>query len=434
MSEETDKNIYDVLVVGGGASGLMAAGVAASCGKRVVLLEKNERLGEKLRISGGGRCNITNAEEDVRVLLKHYGDAEQFLYSPFSQFGVKDTFTFFEALGLPIEVQARKRAFPETEKAPDVVRALERYIKEGKVEVVLGEKVSRVVAEDGEITSVIAGKKIYTAHTYILATGGTSHPETGSTGEGFSWLKALGHTIHTPTPAIVPLAVKNKWVHALSGVSLQCMKISFFLDGKKSFSKTGKILFTHFGVSGPLILNAAKRVADLLEAGEVTATVDCFPDIDHGALEQKILKVFDANKNKMFKNVFKEITPQGTDEVFLTLLSNIDPEKEVHSITKEERKQITHLLKTLPMTIEGLMGSDRAVVADGGVSLTEVDTKTMRSKVLKNLFITGDLLHINRPSGGFSLQLCWTTGYVAGMHAAKGEVDITKNNATMGGI
>jgi predicted Rossmann fold flavoprotein len=408
---------YDVIVVGGGASGLMAAGRAAQRGKRVLLLEKNERLGEKLRISGGGRCNITNAEEDIRVLLKHYKEAEQFLYSSFTQFGVKESFDFFETLDLPLVVQARKRAFPHTQKAPDVVRALERYLKAGGVTVKTGTKVSRIVTEGSRIKSIIAGSETYTADSYIIATGGLSHPETGSTGDGFKWLKALGHHIADPTPTIVPLSVKESWVHNLSGVSLSFMKITFYTDGVKKFTKTGKLLFTHFGLSGPLILNSASQVADLLQAGKVTASIDAYPDTDLGHLEDKIISVFDANKNKILKNVFDDIVPHGLTMMLTTLLSSIDPEKKVHSITKAERRLIAETLKAMPMTITGLMGFDRAVVADGGIPLTEIDTKTMRSKIYENMFITGDLLHINRPSGGFSLQLCWTTGYVSGSNA-----------------
>ena len=429
--------VFDVIVIGGGASGMMAAGRAAARGKKVLLLEKNVTLGEKLRISGGGRCNILNAEEDARALLKNYGDAEQFLYSAFSQFGVPETFAFFEALGLPLVVQARKRAFPHTERARDVARALERYLKQGNMTVKTGMKVSRIVTEkigqQNRIAYVIAGKdktkENYTADSYIIATGGVSHPETGSTGDGFKWLKALGHGVVTPTPTVVPLSVKERWVHDLSGVSLSFMKITFFLDDekggttntqgklKKQFSKTGKLLFTHFGLSGPLILNIAGKVNDLLEAGAVTAEIDAYPDTDIGALEKKIIAVFDKNKNRMLKNVFKDIVPKGMGDILETLLSSINPETKVHSITKEERREIADTLKALPLTITGLMGYDRAVVADGGIPLSEMDMNTMRSKVLKNLFITGDLLHINRPSGGFSLQLCWTTGFVAGSNA-----------------
>lgn len=408
---------YDVVVIGGGASGLMAAGVAASRGRRVLLLEKNKKLGKKLGISGGGRCNITNAETDVRTLLKHYGDAEHFLYSSFAQFGVADTFRFFEKLGLPLVVEARKRAFPETQKAPDVVRALERFIKQYRVTILTGVKVSHMVTDGGRVSGVVADGIAYEADSFVLATGGISHSETGSTGDGFVWLRGLGHAVHKPTPTLVPLSVRESWVHALSGTSLSFMKITFLVNGKKACAKTGKILFTHFGISGPLILNVAKEVADLMHEGDVSATIDCFPDTDHGALERRILKIFNANKNKLFRNVFAEIAPAGTHRALLSLLPETDPETPVHSITVAERKMIVQLLKALPLTITGLMGADRAVVADGGVSLTEMDMRTMRSQRLKNLFITGDLLHINRPSGGYSLQLCWTTGYVAGMNA-----------------
>ncbi|MBP6854997.1 MAG: NAD(P)/FAD-dependent oxidoreductase [Candidatus Pacebacteria bacterium] len=408
--------IYDCIVVGGGASGMMAAGVAAENGKRVLILEKNQSLGEKLKITGGGRCNITNAEEDLRTLLKSYDSSADFLFSPFSQFSNKDTFTFFEKLGLPIVVQARKRAFPESEKAYDVYQTLKKYIDRGKVEVRLGEAVLKIVRDGSgkNIASVKTKDGIYKAKSFIFATGGVSHPETGSTGDGFKWLRDLGHEVVNPTPTIVPLKVPEKWVHELAGVSMSFMKIIFYLDSKKQFSKTGKVLFTHFGLSGPLILNSSKKVSDLLHSGIVTAKIDAYPDTELGDLEKKIIKVFDANKNKALKNVFKDIVPPGMTKGLEMLFKDIDFDTKVHSITKEERKYIVQTLKALPVTISGLMGYDRAVVADGGVVLTEIDTKTMRSKLYNNLYLTGDLLHINRPSGGFSLQLCWTTGYVAG--------------------
>ncbi len=409
---------YDVIVVGGGASGMMAAGRAAESGTRVLLLEKNKKLGEKLGISGGGRCNITNAEDDVRVFASKYGKAEQFLYSLFAQFGVKDTFTFFESRGLPLVVQARKRAFPATEKASDVLKVLESYVRKGGVEVHTGSAVTKIISDKAGISAVYCGKTEYHAKEYILATGSVSHPETGSTGDGFEWLRELGHTVAAPTPTIVPLKVADEWSKVLSGTSLSFMKITFFVEGKKAFSKTGKVLFTHFGLSGPLILNSASMVADLLEEGAVTAAIDAYPHTDLGALEKTVINVFDKNKNKALKNIIKEVVPDGTHKGVLLLLEDkMDVTKKVHSVTKEERKVLVRLLKALPLTIEGLMGFDRAVVADGGVPLGEVDTKTLRSKKVPNLFITGDLLHINRPSGGYSLQLCWTTGWVAGSTA-----------------
>lgn len=410
--------MYDVIVIGGGASGMMAAGRAAERGLHVLILEKNRTLGKKLAISGGGRCNITNAQHEVREFLRAYGDAEQFLYAPFAQFGVTNTFSFFEKQGLPLVVQARSRAFPHTEKASDVCQVLASYMKKGKVEVRTGATVQKVMIDaKGAIEGVVVGKEVLSATAYIFATGSLSHPETGSTGDGFLWLRALGHTVKDPTPAIVPLAVEEEWSKMLSGTSLSFMKIAFYVDGKRRFTKTGKLLFTHFGISGPLVLNSAATVRELLYAGVVTATIDAYPDTEFPDLDKKIIATFEQYKNKAFKNVVKEFVPLGTHTGVLELLRPLmDIEKKVHLVTKEERRKIVHVLKALPLTISGLMGLDRAVVADGGVPLQEIDTKTMRSRTVPNLYITGDLLNINRPSGGYSLQLCWTTGFVAGEH------------------
>ena len=404
---------YDVIVIGGGAAGMMAAGRAAENGRRVLLVEKNRHLGEKLKITGGGRCNITNAEENERLMLSNYGAAEKFLYTCFSQFGVQDTFEFFEKRGLPLVVQARKRAFPVTESALDVFKVLEKYFKQGGVEVRADSKVEKIIAKSGRIEKIIVDGKEYSADAYILATGGKSHPETGSTGDGFVWLKTLGHTVQDPTPTVVPLAVKDVWVKQLAGVTFPNVKIAFSTNGKKCFAVKGNILLTHFGFSGPLILNSAGKVADLLHEGVVTALIDVFPDFDLGALDKHITKIFDENKNKVLKNVFKLIAPKGAAGVIIELLK-IDPETKIHSITKDQRRQIVNLLKGLSAEIAGLMGYDRAVITDGGVALKEIDVKTMRSKLCGNLYIIGDLLHISRPSGGYSLQLCWTTGFVAG--------------------
>ena len=408
---------YDVIVIGGGASGMLAATVAAEKGKSVLLLEKNRELGKKLSISGGTRCNITNAERDTRALLANYGESGAFLHSAFSEFDVSSTFDFFGRLGLPLIVQANKRAFPNTERASDVVLALTKRLEELKVEIQTKSAVTRIRTEEGKIVSVEAGGAEFTADSYILATGGVSHPETGSTGDGFAWLKALGHTIQQPTPTIVPLAASDAWIPRLMGKTLTDVKITFFEDSLRKFSARGNILLTHFGLSGPLILNNAHKVHDLLYAGAVTATIDLFPDIDLGILDAKLTALFDMNKNKMIQNTLPEVVPNGTAKVLLSLVPSLDADNKVHSVTKEQRRALAETLKALPVTITGLMGFDRAVVADGGVPLEEIDMRTMRSKRCENLFITGDLLHIRRPSGGYSLQLCWTTGYVAGKNA-----------------
>ncbi|MBI3634028.1 MAG: aminoacetone oxidase family FAD-binding enzyme [Candidatus Yonathbacteria bacterium] len=412
MSFNTDR-IWDVIVIGGGPSGMMAAGRAAERGLSVLLLEKNKSLGDKLNITGGGRCNITNAEMDRNALLKNYGDAKDFLFSPFSQFGVKDTFSFFESRGLPLIIEARKRAFPASQKAVDVTKVMERYIADGRVTVKKGVKITNITTNKKIILSANTSSDKFKARYFILATGGLSRPETGSTGDGFSWLRELKHTVDVPSPDIVPISVEDKWVKDLSGITMSFMKISFYLDGVKQFSKTGEILFTHFGLSGPLIMNSAKDIKKVLRAGTITALIDAYPDTDQSALEKHIIKVFNNNKNKNLKNILDEITPLGTGEAIFSLLT-IPLETKTHSVTKEQRKQIVHLLKALPLTVTGLMGFDRAVVSDGGVDLKEIDTKTMKSRLIDNLYITGDLLNISRPSGGFSLQLCWTTGFVAG--------------------
>lgn len=413
---------YDVIVIGGGASGMFAAAIASSRGKNVLILEKNKELGKKLKISGGGRCNITNSEPDVRKYLARYEPNDKFLFSAFSEFSNLDTFNYFADRGLPLEIENNGRAFPYTKKALDVFRILEQELIKNNVTILTESSVRKINTEEKDVNKKITSVMVhsgqeYFADSFILATGGLSHPETGSTGDGFTWLRDLGHTIAEPTPSIVPLAVADSWIKSLSGTSFEDVKITFFVDGVKSFSKKGKILCTHFGLSGPMILNSAKQVGELLHEGFVTATIDLFPTLDHGTLEKNIIALFDENKNKMLKNVFPSIVPSGTSSALESLFPEIDFETKVHSVSKEDRKLLVKRLKELPVTITGLMGFDRAVVADGGVPLDEIDTKTFRSKKISNLFITGDLLHINRPSGGFSLQLCWTTGFVVGNNA-----------------
>ncbi len=401
---------FDVIVVGGGAAGMMAAGRAAQRGKHVLLLEKNTNLGEKLKITGGGRCNITNAEFNEHLLLKNYGSAASFLYSPFSQFGVQSTFDFFHAKGLSLVVQDGKRAFPNTEYAPDVARVLEEYLNDTGVIVKTDARISNFTLEGKMIKSITANSTVYETNAVILETGGTSHTETGSTGDVFKCLRELVHTVHIPTPTIVPMGVAEKQIHKLAGVSVGGAKITFFLNGKKQFFRRGDLLFTHFGLSGPVILNSSGKVGDLLHAGKVTALVDFFPTRNERMVEDEIITLFNENKNKALKNIIRHLAPPQ----LLVCMNNVDGEKKVHSVTKEERKIMIRTFKALPVTITKLMGLNRAVVVDGGVDLSEIQNKTMCSTLIDNLYIVGDLLHINRPSGGYSLQLCWTTGFVAG--------------------
>ena len=418
-----NNKIWDVIIIGGGASGMMAAAVASNKGKSILVVDKNKNLGEKLKITGGGRCNITNSEPDIHKLLKVYGKGAPFLYSSFSIFGVKDTFEYFESRGLPLVIKARNRVFPTTEKAYDVYRVLEKELEKNYVSIKNNCIVKKINTRDSLVESIETNSGLLYAKSFVLATGGMSHPETGSTGDGFKWLKDIGHEVKDPSPDIVPLACSDAWVKSLAGVTLSFMKITFYLEdpsaqaGKKQFSKTGKILFTHFGLSGPLILNSSRKVSDLLQSGRVKAFIDAYPDTNEGSLEDSIIKTFDANKNKILRTILKDIVPAGTAKAIEMIDSGIDFDVKVHSVTKEDRKKLVKLLKALPIEITNLMGYDRSVVADGGVSLSEIDMKKMSSTLYKNLYITGDLLNINRNSGGYSLQICWTTGYIAGISA-----------------
>jgi predicted Rossmann fold flavoprotein len=407
----------DVIVVGAGASGMMAAGRAAECGRRVLLLEKNSRPGEKLNITGGGRCNITNAEFDTRTFLSFFGDAGKFLFSPFSRFDVQATFDFFTGRGLGLVVEAHNRAFPESHKAPDVTRVLTDYIREYEVDLRTDITVERLCVEDDAVTGVATSQGIFKAESVILATGGASYRETGSTGEGLKWLSEVGHTVCEATPDIVPLQVKEQWVKDLAGTTIEPMKITFNSVGGDTVSRKGRLLFTHFGLSGPLILNSANDVKALLKDGPVATVIDLLPELDPTEADRHVLSVFDRNKNKLVRTVIKQLVPTGMARALVALVPPDLQERKVNVMTQQERKQLVQILKNLPLTVTGTMGYDWAVVCDGGIALTEIDTRTMQSRLFPGLFVVGDLLHINRPSGGYSLQLCWTTGYVAGENA-----------------
>ncbi len=409
---------FDVIVVGGGPAGMMAAGHAAEYGRRVLLLEKNPAPGAKLTLTGGGRCNITNAEFDLRTFLSFFGDAAKFLFAPFSRFGIRDTFEFFENHNVPLFISDdRNRAFPQSEKAADVVAALETYMRENGVEIRPNTRVKHWLMEQDRIAGVETNRGTYRAESIVLATGGASYRETGSTGEGLDWLRDIGHSVAEATPDIVPLRVKEAWVKELSGTTLDPMRITFTAASGEQVVKQGKILFTHFGLSGPLILNSAHAVKKLLRQGPVNTTLDLFPGLEPPEADRRILAVFDGNKNKLVRNVIKHIAPAGMGRALGGQLPPELLEKKVNAVTQQERKAIAQTAKKMPFTVTGTMGYDWAVVCDGGVPLTEIDTRTMASRLHPNLFIIGDLLHVSRPSGGYSLQLCWTTGYVAGENA-----------------
>jgi predicted Rossmann fold flavoprotein len=409
--------IWDVAVIGGGPAGMMSAGRAAELGAKAILIEKNESLGKKLLITGGGRCNVTNAEFDTRKLLEKFKENGKFLFSAFSQFSSKEALDFFNSKGMPTRIENEKRAFPESNSSTSVLNALLEYMKEGNVKILTSSPVSKIINYKTEIKSIILenGEEIF-AKSFVIATGGKSYPKTGSTGDGFVWLKKLGHTIVRPDSALVPLNIKDEWVKGLQGVTLQEIKISLFQDDKRVETKLGKILFTHFGVSGPTILNMSRKINEILPNGDVFISLDLLPKFDFSSLNTELQKVFKKHTNKIFKNAITDLIPSPLVPIIIKR-SDISGETFCHSITRDERIKLMHTLKDVRMQVESLLGPENAIVSSGGLDLKEVDFKTMQSKLFSNLYLTGDILNINRPSGGYSLQICWTTGFVAGSNA-----------------
>ncbi|MFA5131944.1 MAG: NAD(P)/FAD-dependent oxidoreductase [Candidatus Paceibacterota bacterium] len=418
-NQSGDAKIWDVVVIGGGPAGMMAAGRAAERGKSVLLVEKNPALGKKLLITGGGRCNVTNNKPDNRAMLAKYKGNDQFLFSAFSQWNVESTLSFFNSRGMATKEENEGRIFPVSNSSQSVFDVLYNYMQKGGVVIHKSTNVRGIDIEKhtGDIVINTASGNSIRAKACVLATGGTSRPETGSTGEGFQWLKKLHHTIVENDVALVPIALRDEWVKKISGVTLTDIKLTTFQHHEdksvKQESYKGKLLFTHTGISGPTVLNMSKDVGELLKYGEVTLALDLFPAKDEGKLRQELQTILVEDSNKKLKNVLAQLVPAALQSVLLEI-SGIDGETFCHSVRSEDRATLAKVLKAVPLHVKGLLGKEKAIVSSGGVALTEVDFKTMQSRVVPNLYLVGDVLNIDRPSGGYSLQLCWTTGFVAG--------------------
>ena len=408
---------YDIVVIGGGPAGMMAAITAAEAGARVILLEKNAVLGKKLSITGGGRCNVTNNKPVVRDMLSQYKAEGKFLFSPFMQHGVVETMEWFAKRGVLFKEENEGRLFPQTESAQTITDTMVQEIQRTKVEVRRSAEVVAIVKEDKQFQIRLKKNEVVLAKKCIVAFGGSARPETGSSGEGFEWLKSLGHTVVENSFALVPLTTKDTWAKRLSGISIPKCKITIVADDKKHSVHNGKLLFTHVGVTGPTILNMSKTVGELLSYSSVRLQIDLFPGMDSQAMNTLFTELFTRNNNKKVRNALGKLLPTAVVKELL-LLAKIDAETQCNSITRVERIHLLELVKAVPLEINGLLGKDKAVVSAGGVKLEEVNFKTMESTIVPDLFLVGDVLNVNRPSGGYSLQLCWTTGYVAGTNAA----------------
>lgn len=416
--EETKEAMWDVAVIGGGPAGMMAAGRAAEMGAKVVLIEKNKTLGKKLLITGGGRCNVTNGELDTRKFLANFKDSGKFLSSPFSQWNVKESLEFFHTRKMPTKEEAEMRIFPLSNTAQSVWDVLVAYVKQYNVTVISNAPIAKLVADESGIAGAqVRDGKMIRAKSFILATGGTSHPETGSTGDGYAWLRELGHTVSDASAALVPIALKDPAVGA-SGVSVRDAKITLFQNDVKQSQNSGKILFTHVGLSGPAILNISREIGELLKYGPLIIEIDLLADMGPEKVNTALQDTLKVNSNKKIKNSLKGIIAPALVPIILEK-AQIDGEIFCNAVTRDARVLLMKILKHCRFEAKNLLGMEKAVITAGGVALTEVDFKTMRSTKYKNLYLVGDILNVDRPSGGYSLQLCWTTGFVAGSAAAQ---------------
>ena len=399
-----------VIIIGAGAAGLMAACTAGRCGHEVILIEKNDRFGKKLAITGKGRCNVTN-DCPADELIKNVPVNGRFLYSAFNAFSSYDTMDFFENAGVRLKTERGNRVFPESDKAQDIVNALVSEMKKNNVKTLKG-CVKNIIAKDGAAAGVtLTNSTIINADRVILATGGVSYPTTGSTGDGYRFAKELGHTVTPIKPSLVPLVANESFCAEMMGLSLKNVAITLFENGKKKYSDFGEMLFTHFGVSGPIILSASAHMKKNANAYKIE--IDLKPALDETALDKRLLRDFEKFAKKDFINSLSELLPQKMIPVIVKL-SGIDPRKIVCEITKEERKNLCYLLKHLTINIKDFRPVSEAIITSGGIKISEINPSTMESKIVSGLYFAGEIIDVDAYTGGFNLQIAFSTGYIAG--------------------
>lgn len=407
-----------IIIIGGGAAGMMAAIAAAQNGCHVDLFEKNEKLGKKIYITGKGRCNVTNAS-DMETMLNQVVTNRKFLYSAFYRFTNEDMMKLLEQCGCPLKVERGNRVFPVSDKSSDVISALQGELKRLHVSIHLRKEVQQLLtSSDSESENVCSGIQLadgkkYYADAVIVATGGISYPSTGSTGDGYRFAKAVGHRITERRPALVPLTVQEAWVKELQGLSLRNVEVTIFSGKRKLYQEFGEMLFTHFGVSGPAVLSASSIVGKKLEKQPLTMQIDLKPALSEEQLDARILRDFNAAKNKQFKNALGGLYPAKLIPVIIRL-TEISPDKPVNEILRPERQKIISITKKLSLTLTGVRDYNEAIITQGGINIKEINPTTMESKLVSGLYFVGEVLDLDALTGGYNLQIAWSTGYAAG--------------------
>ncbi|MCR5707379.1 MAG: NAD(P)/FAD-dependent oxidoreductase [Ruminococcus sp.] len=402
----------DTIIIGGGAAGCMAAVYAARYGKSVLLFEKNENIGRKLRITGKGRCNVTN-DSPTEEHLRNIPTNPRFMYSAFSMFGAEETKSFFEELGVPLKTERGSRVFPVSDNAEDIVAAFGRELKQLGVKIV-HKRVSSLVIEDGACVGVRAGGEEYRSGSVLIACGGKSYPNTGSTGDGYTLAQSAGHTVTELKPSLVPLVSPDKYCAELMGLSLRNVTLSLYDGDKRIFSELGEMLFTHFGLSGPLVLSASSHIRDM-QPNRYRLVIDLKPALSPEQLDARIQRDFAENLNRDFINGIRRLLPAKMLPVIVKL-SGIAPEQKVNGITKEQRRSFGELIKAFPVRISGFRPIDEAIITSGGISVKEIDPKTMESKLCRGLFFAGEVIDVDAYTGGFNLQIAFSTAYAAALY------------------
>ena len=422
MADYGDKQMIDfvertsVIVVGGGAAGMMAAITASRSGAEVIMFEKNDRLGKKLRITGKGRCNVTN-DCDKNEFLSNVASNSKFLFAAISRFSTSDTKEFFEECGVPLKTERGKRVFPVSDKAQDIVSAMSDACINAGVKII-NQKVDSLIINDQKVCGVVSNGESYGANSVIVCTGGASYPRTGSTGDGYRFARAAGHKIVDIKPSLVPLVSKGRLCAHLQGLSLKniSFKVKNNENGKVVFEDFGEMMFTHFGITGPVVLSASAHLSDI-ESGKYTACIDMKPALDNKTLDLRILSDFNECINKDFINSLDALLPQKMIDAVVGL-SGIDPRKKVNSITKEERERLVSVIKNIEIPLVAFRSIDEAIITKGGVSVNEISPKTMESKLVKGLYFAGEVLDLDAYTGGFNLQIAFSTATLAGENAA----------------